>query len=292
MKKFLAIVAAGVLALPSVASASVFGCNGCTPGQMYEEAWRNLYSPGVQPGYVVNLANGTVAKYANIANIPDPYDPEPPPYEPNIIAMPVEPAIASLIYELHVLTNGNTLVVTDTSAPSALHAPKASSAAQTSSGGGLPANPYESALNPALELSVAEKVALATQAITFAIAERSAALAEYRHFYFDANFPMEVTFVFREGGSSRYRYDRTNNRWIYIANSARDVHGNRVPDKKEDVDDENYVWNFTGSTGATDIDWFRWLVESFGIPVIDMRPTLSGGGGIVCVDNVCYIQIF
>lgn len=286
MKKIFAIAVAGALALPTAAFATVFGCNGCTPQQMYDVAWSELYSPGVQPGYIVNLANGTVAKYANIANIPDPYNPEPPPYEPNIIAVPVEPQIASLIYDLYVLTNGNTRVV---DAPAAQQATASKSSAQTTSGDRLPVNAYESTMDPYLEGRVAEMVRVHSQDIEGRISFFAAHHYNFTHFN-ENGVPIMVTFRFRDGSTSKYDLELTENRWRRVQGASRDANDNPVPEKKEDVLNGDFFEFDPRVSPAVDIDWFRWLVESFGVPVIDMRPNLSGGGGVVCVDGVCYIQ--
>lgn len=285
MKKIFAVAVAGALALPTAAFASIFSCNGCTPQQMYDVAWSELYSPGVQPGYIVNLANGTVAKYANIANIPDPYDPEPPPYEPNIIAVPVEPEIATLIYDLSVLTNGNTRVV---DAPAAQQALVSKSSAQTTSGDRLPVNAYENVMDPYLEARVAEMVRMHAQDIEARIAFFAA--QNYRFTHFNENgVPVQVTFRFRDGSTSIYFFDLNVNRWRRLKDASRDARDNPIPEQKEQLYN-NTFFDFGVDTGpAVDIDWFRWLAESFGVPVIDMRGGL-GGGGIVCVDGACYIQ--
>lgn len=276
MKKLFAIAVASALALPTAASASTFACDGCTPAQMYDVAWSELYSPGVQPGYIVNLANGTVAKYANIANIPDPFDPEPPPYEPNIIAVPVEAPIASLIYDLYVMTNGNTRVI-DVAAAQASMAP----------GVRLPVNAYEYVGSPHLQEQVTELVRRDAQDIAFRIAQAAAVSTSYVYFH---GVPVYVTLKSADGSQVKYRYDEVLQKWFYIPGSARDARNNPVPDKKEDVlFNGDFIDVSGGDTGpGDDTNWARWLLESFGIPVIDMR--LGGSGGIVCLEGACYLQ--
>ena len=288
MKKIFAIAAVGALALPSLAFASVFGCNGCTPQQMADLAWSELYSPGGQAGYIVNLANGTVAKYTNIANIPDPFDPEPPPYEPNVIEVPVEPLVANLIHDLYVMTSGNTRAVYAPAAEAAL----SKSSAQPASGDRLPVNAYEGMMDADLGQRVAEMVKRDTQdidaRISFFVADN---VQVARHFDVDA-LPLEVTFHYRDGSTAKYQFVWRWQKWERIATTSRDGRYNTIPEGKQDLS-RGGNYDFSLDTGpAVDIDWFRWLVESFGVPVIDMRPSLGGGGGIVCVDNVCYIQIF
>jgi hypothetical protein len=250
-----------------------------------------MYSPNPPPGYVVDIQNGTVAKFANIAPIPDPYDPEPPPYEPNIISLPVEPDIATFIHNLSVLTNGNTLVITDTSDPAGLQAGAAKSAAETTAGANrTPNNAYENIMRSDLEEMVTRMVLLDTQNIEFYFAEVLATSQTHDYFDFE-DVPLVVTFKFRDGSSTTYKYNSTYHRWTRVPKKSIDNQGNVIPEKKEEVF-TNQPFDFidvAAPDADTNINWFRWLTESFGVPVIDMRPG-SGGGGIVCVDGQCYIQ--
>ncbi|RNF84473.1 hypothetical protein [Montanilutibacter psychrotolerans] len=242
----------------SAVAKPTYPCHGCTPEQVADLAWQTLSAAGAGDAYYVDYVNGKAYRLANQAPIPDMSNPEPEPYFPDIVFVPIDPAIVAFAENMRVLTNGNNLQVYE---PAAGALSFRSNAVTPSSGGSgnLPANSYELMKRTDLEYNLSSHLMQTEQGIRGYIFGVIGALTQSGFDYSKA--PAVIVYRFRDGGSAKFRLDMTVQKYVRVPGETYDGHGNRIPETKEDFYGHVYQ---VGPSNGPEYD-YNYLAERAGL---------------------------
>ncbi|HEX5960846.1 MAG TPA: hypothetical protein VFY97_06325 [Rhodanobacteraceae bacterium] len=93
------------------------------------------------------------------------------------------------------------------------------------------------------------------------------------------DFNINVTLVFHDGSQAAFHYDPHNLTWSYVPGSARDGHGNLIPDSYAAIGGSGgQVYDFTNPHPGYDVYNFDALLQAYGI-----QPTGSTTTVLECV---------
>lgn len=262
------------------AKAEVLTCYGCTTQQMKDAAEEELLSvPWGQPhppAYVINFVNSTVRKYHYQSNVDSDFDWEVDGLETWVVEGVVEQPITQLINQMKSADPG----------------PVALSASD------LPPSAWDVVSNVRNDEQVVAH-------LNTTLTDLRVRLTDYLRGFNPLPFPgfdphaimYSIEVEFNDGSTAVYEYDFDKGDWVRRPDSARDKHGNLIPETAEDFSggDGSYR-EYTYPLGSDDIDRFLDRAEILHIDVHQGGNANGRTVRIACVDAgggpVCEIAIF